>query len=61
MKKRILPPVLIILFSFTAFTRMEGSENIKPVLFITILVIGIGFGLLIKNLIDIFYIKNVKK
>jgi len=60
MKKKILPSVLIIIFSFTAFTRVEGSEHIKPVLFITILIIGIGLGFLLKTLKEIFELKKKK-
>ena len=54
MKKRIIVPVLIIIFSFGGITRIEGSDTIRPILLVSILVIGIWIGILIKGIIEIY-------
>ncbi|MCB0706693.1 MAG: hypothetical protein KDC34_15365 [Saprospiraceae bacterium] len=54
MQKRFLAPILVTIFSFSAFTRIDGSESIKPVLFVTILAIGMGLGVLLKTLLELY-------
>lgn len=52
-KKKLFPPFLIIIFSTLAYTRIEGASNVRPIVFISILVIGVGIGILIKSIIEI--------
>lgn len=54
MKKKLLPPILIIIFAFSGYTRIEGNEDIKAIQFVSILAIGIGIGVLIKTLLEIY-------
>ncbi|MBN8568224.1 MAG: hypothetical protein J0M18_01230 [Ignavibacteria bacterium] len=54
-KKRIytsfIIPVFIILISLINYSRLTGTENIRAIHVVTLLVMGMGIGILLRNLI----------
>jgi hypothetical protein len=57
-KKRIytsfIIPVFIILLSLINYSRLTGTENIRAIHVVTLLVMGMGIGILLRNLIAYF-------
>ncbi|WP_264520737.1 hypothetical protein [Flavobacterium sp. N1994] len=50
-KRRIIFAVMFML-SVGNFSRIQGNENIRTIQFISIFVMGMLFGLLLKEIID---------
>lgn len=50
-RRRIIFTVMFIL-SVGNFSRIQGNENIRTIQFISIFVMGMLFGLLLKEIID---------
>jgi hypothetical protein len=50
-RKRIVFAVLFIL-SVGNFSRIQGNDNIRTVQFLSIFVMGMLFGLLVKEILD---------
>ncbi|MBN8571273.1 MAG: hypothetical protein J0M18_16750 [Ignavibacteria bacterium] len=57
-KKRIytsfIIPVFVILLSLINYSRLTGTENIRAIHVVTLLVMGMGIGILLRNLIAYF-------
>jgi hypothetical protein len=57
-KKRIyvsfIIPVFIILLSLINYSRLTGTENIRAIHIVTLLTMGMGIGILLRNLIAYF-------
>lgn len=51
-RRRIFLAVLLML-SVGNYFRIQGNENIRTIQFLSIFVIGILFGLLVKEVIDV--------
>jgi len=47
-------PVFIILLSLMNYSRLTGTENIRAIHIVTLLVMGMGIGILLRNLIAYF-------
>lgn len=57
-KKRVytsfIIPVFVILLSLINYSRLTGTENIRPIHVVTLLAMGMGIGILMRNLIAYF-------
>jgi hypothetical protein len=47
-------PVFIILLSLINYSRLTETENIRAIHIVTLLVMGMGIGVLLRNLIAYF-------
>jgi hypothetical protein len=52
--RAIVLPALAIIFAFGAYSRLQGTENIRPIHMVTLMAIGMAIGVLIRNLILLF-------
>jgi hypothetical protein len=57
-KKKLIIIGILLSISILNYTRLEGSENIKNIHFLTIFTIGVLSGLLIYGIVN--YFKNKK-
>jgi hypothetical protein len=57
-KKRILIIAVTLLLTIANFTRLKGSENIRPIQFILVFVIGALSALLITEFVILLRIKK---
>lgn len=53
-KRPLAITAVFLLLSVLNYSRIKGSETVRPVLFLSILAIGILTGLLIRGLADRF-------
>jgi uncharacterized membrane protein len=56
-KRRVIIAVLLLL-SIGNYSRLTGSDNIRPIQFITIFVIGALTGLLLNEFVTLFKAKR---
>ncbi len=47
-------PVFVILVSLINYSRLTGTENIRAIHVVTLLAMGMGIGILLRNLIAYF-------
>ncbi|MBS1493079.1 MAG: hypothetical protein JST55_06200 [Bacteroidetes bacterium] len=47
-------PVFVILLTLINYSRLSGTENIRAIHVVTLLVMGMGIGILLRNLIAYF-------
>lgn len=59
-RRRIIFTVLFIL-SVGNFSRIQGNENIRIIQFLSIFVMGMLFGLLVKEIVESIKNKQVTK
>ncbi|MGA2669319.1 MAG: hypothetical protein ABSF32_10485 [Ignavibacteria bacterium] len=60
-RRSILISLLVIFLSITNYTRLSGTENIRTIHIVTLLVCGMGIGVLLVNTIHYFKSKQKKK
>jgi len=47
-------PLFVIVFSILNYSRLTGTENIRAIHIVTLLLIGMGIGVLLVNTINYF-------
>lgn len=47
-------PLLAIIFAWTSFIKINGSENVRTIYIVTLIGVGIGIGVLLRNTIAYF-------
>jgi hypothetical protein len=57
-KRRRIVIAVLLLFSIVNFNRLTGNENIRPIQFISILVMGVLSGLPLNEFIELFKAKR---
>ena len=58
-RRGVLIPIVAILLMLGNFTRLKGSECIRAIHIVTLLVMGFALGVLVINLITLY--KNNKR
>ena len=56
-KRRVIIAVLLMI-SVVNYSRLAGNDNIRPIQFVSIFVIGVLSGLLINELVTLFKAKQ---
>lgn len=59
-RRRVIFAVLFIL-SVGNFSRIQGNENIRPIQFLSIFVMGMLFGMLVKEIVESIKNKQTTK
>jgi TM2 domain-containing membrane protein YozV len=60
-KRRRIIVAVLLLFSILNFSRLAGNENIRPIQFISIFVIGALSALLINEFVTLFKANNSRR
>lgn len=47
-------PVIVILLSLSNYLRLTNTDNIRAIIVVTLLAMGMGLGILLRNLIAYF-------
>ncbi len=47
-------PLLIVTLATTNYSRLTGTENVRAIHIVTLIAIGMGLGILLRNLISYF-------
>jgi len=47
-------PAFVILLSLGSYSRLSGTENIRPIHIVTLIAMGMGIGLLIRSTVEYF-------
>ncbi len=47
-------PLLVIVLSILNFSRLTGTENIRAIHIVTLITIGMGLGVLLRNVFSYF-------
>ncbi len=51
MFRTLVLPLLVTIFAWINFTRLTGSENVRTLHIISLLTVGVGIGVLLRNTI----------
>ena len=57
-RRRRIFLALLFMFSVLNFNRIDGNENIRTVQFLSIFAMGILFGLLMREIVDVYKTKQ---
>ncbi|MDB5228687.1 MAG: hypothetical protein JWN78_2880 [Bacteroidota bacterium] len=57
--RSFIVPILVIILSLGNYSRLKGTENIRPIHIVSLLTIGMGIGLLLGSIIA--YFRNNRK
>ncbi|MBL0104547.1 MAG: hypothetical protein IPP51_12780 [Bacteroidetes bacterium] len=52
--RAIVLPALAIVFALGAYSRLDGTENIRPIHMVSLMAIGMAIGVLLRNVILLF-------
>ena len=52
--REFIIPVFVILISIFNYTRLTGTENIRPIHIVTLITLGMGLGILLRNVVTYF-------
>jgi predicted permease len=58
-KKKLLMPAFAIFLMIMSYSRLTGSECIRPIHFVTLLVLGAAIGILLVNIINLIKEKKI--
>ncbi|MBS1518345.1 MAG: hypothetical protein JSS91_09695 [Bacteroidetes bacterium] len=56
-KKFILPGFIVVLL-IVNYSRLTGTENIRPIHIVSLIALGMGIGILLKNIVSYFQEKS---
>jgi len=59
-KKRLAIVGVMLMLSVVSYSRIKGSEDVRPVLFLSIFAMGILFGVLLQGIIRKFQNRSQK-
>lgn len=59
-KKRLTIVGVMLMLSVVSYSRIKGSEDVRPVLFLSIFAMGILFGVLLQGIIRKFQNRSQK-
>ena len=57
-KKKLLMPAFAILLMVMSYLRLKGSECIRPIHIVTLLVLGAAIGVLLVNVVNLIKAKK---
>ncbi len=57
-RRKLVVLIMLLFFSIWNFYRIKGDENIRPIQFLTIFVIGALSGLLINSIVNMLKERN---
>jgi len=52
-KRKLVIPVLVILLMTVNYTRLKGSDCIRPIHIVTLLLLGAAIGILLVNIVNV--------
>jgi len=52
-KRKLVIPVLVILLMTVNYTRPKGSDCIRPIHIVTLLLLGAAIGILLVNIVNV--------
>ena len=58
-KKKLLMPAFAIFLMVMSYSRLKGSECIRPIHIVTLLVLGAAIGVLLVNIINLIKEKKI--
>jgi hypothetical protein len=47
-------PILVIMLTLVNYSRLKGTENIRPIHIVSLIALGMGIGILLVNVIAYF-------
>lgn len=50
-KRGLVISILIVLLMIINFTRLKGADEIRPILMVSLIVLGVALGILLVNII----------
>ena len=52
-RRKLLLPTVVLIFMITGYSRLTGTEHIRSIHIVTLLVMGAAMGILLKNIITV--------